>query len=136
MCLIILGMIPCPSAISPPPTIVYVFPEPVCPYAKIVPLNPSIALSATSFATLSNICYCGASISKIWSNLNLTDSFWLLIYPWFSSLGVLIVTLLFYWSTSANKITYTYAFKLILHRSNSQKSLYCNLIWHFSINML
>ena len=35
-----LGMIPCPFSVSPPPVIVYVFPDPVCPYAKIVPLYP------------------------------------------------------------------------------------------------
>jgi hypothetical protein len=37
---------------------VKVFPEPVYPYANIVPLYPSIALSTTGFAILSNIsCY-------------------------------------------------------------------------------
>lgn len=45
--LIILGMTPDSAVILSPtsPSIVWVFPEDVCPYANIVPLNPSMTLS-------------------------------------------------------------------------------------------
>jgi len=46
-CLTILGMIPdCTERTSPiSPSMVWVFPEAVWPYAKMVPLKPSIMLS-------------------------------------------------------------------------------------------
>lgn len=40
-----LGMMPLSPKLSVPPLIVKVLPEPVCPYAKIVPLIPHRAAS-------------------------------------------------------------------------------------------
>ena len=43
----------------------YVFPEPVWPYAKIVPLKPSMTESTTGCATLSKTSSCEALCSRI-----------------------------------------------------------------------
>ena len=44
-----------------PPVRVNVFPDPVCPYAKTVPLKPSITESTTGRATVSKTSSCVAS---------------------------------------------------------------------------
>ena len=58
-------MIPLSAYLSAPPVIVKVFPDPVCPYAKIVPLYPSKQPSMTSFAIFSKTVSYLVSISNI-----------------------------------------------------------------------
>jgi hypothetical protein len=48
------GTMPRSTYRSAPPVMVNVFPEPVCPYAKTVPLNPSNAPVTILDATRSN----------------------------------------------------------------------------------
>ena len=50
-------MMPLSAYRSGPPVTVNVFPEPVWPYAKMVPLKPSRVPSTTFRATLSNTCH-------------------------------------------------------------------------------
>lgn len=50
------GIRPLSAYFSGPPVIVNVFPEPVWPYAKTVPLNPSRALFTAGNPTSSNTC--------------------------------------------------------------------------------
>lgn len=83
----VLGIRPLSSKLYVPPVIVNVFPEPVWPYAKMVPLYPYIAESTTSFATLSNIFYCFASISNTWLKANTLFYYLLLIYPSYALFG-------------------------------------------------
>ena len=59
------GTIPC--YYPGPPNIVYVFPEPVCPYTKMVELYPSNTSSVALIPTSSNICYCVESLVKMFS---------------------------------------------------------------------
>ena len=47
-----------------------VFPEPVCPYAKMVPLKPLKALSSVGTPMASQSCVCFDSRSYIMSNPN------------------------------------------------------------------
>ena len=45
------------------------FPDPVCPYAMILPLNPS-STSFTRWLCAANILACVESSSNIWSKVN------------------------------------------------------------------
>ena len=51
------------------PNMEYVLPEPVCPYAKMVPLKPCTTSSTVSWAILSNTYACEALGPKTWSNV-------------------------------------------------------------------
>lgn len=51
------------------PCIVWVFPEEVYPYAKIVPLKPSKTDSITGLAAISNTFSYFVSIGNTWSKL-------------------------------------------------------------------
>ena len=66
---------------------VKVFPEPVCPYAKTVPLSPSSAPSVGLAATRSNTSSWPASGRNTPSNWNPNVSRWLLTYPAVASRG-------------------------------------------------
>ena len=62
----LLGIIPrFSNAPSFPPVIVCVFPDPVCPYANIVPLTPSKQFKTTFLAHTSKVSSCDAFSSKI-----------------------------------------------------------------------
>lgn len=60
------GIKPLSTYFSGPPVIVNVLPDPVCPYASIVPLYPSIPPRMTSRATLSNTCMHDMPRLEIW----------------------------------------------------------------------
>lgn len=72
MSLMTLGMIPSSSSLTPrvkPDPIVYVLPEPVCPYASTVALNPQKQPSTRFFTHTSNTCYYERCRSKHLSNV-------------------------------------------------------------------
>ena len=52
------------------PCIVYVFPDPVWPYAKQTALKPSSTASTSGAATSSKISGCWLVASKTWSKVN------------------------------------------------------------------
>ena len=63
-------MMPFRSSSLASPVIDHVLPEPVCPYAKIVPLNPLNAASSIGCPTSRYTSSCRASLSYEKSNLN------------------------------------------------------------------
>ena len=69
-CEMVRGMSPRSAYRSGPPVIVNVFPDPVCPYAKMVPFTPASAWFSTPRATRSNTSSCFASGPMIPLNLN------------------------------------------------------------------
>jgi hypothetical protein len=71
----VLGTIPLFSWVysSSAPYIVKVFPVPVCPYAKMVPLYPSSTLSKIGRAVYSKTDSCKQSIPKVASKVKSLD---------------------------------------------------------------
>ena len=65
-----LGMIPCNSYMSILPTIECVLPQPVCPYANIVPLYPNSTFSTKPYAVFEYTSYCYESYLNTLSYAN------------------------------------------------------------------